>query len=231
MILDANGMPILQPAVDNAETATFNTAFAAIGTAIGTFKNSRQLQTFSWANAAGRTGQTGMANGDRGYQRDTKVSYMYDGVSWLAQNALAILSRAVTTFSTPNGASTLVNSSALDVTKLVNMTSTGGAITVVTPGNYRVSAKVQFTANATGIRQLFVNNNSLTSTTNLLLFDETPGNATAVSSTQCSRMVTLAAGDTLRMHVAQNCGASLNLLAGATQVQGTFFEAALIGTL
>ena len=34
MILDANGMPILQPAVDNAETATFNTAFAAIGSAI-----------------------------------------------------------------------------------------------------------------------------------------------------------------------------------------------------
>ena len=36
MILDPNGIPILQPAIDNAETATFNTAFAAIGTAIGT---------------------------------------------------------------------------------------------------------------------------------------------------------------------------------------------------
>ena len=34
MILDPNGMPILQPTVDNAETATFNTAFAAIGSAI-----------------------------------------------------------------------------------------------------------------------------------------------------------------------------------------------------
>ena len=34
MILDPNGMPILQPAVDNAETATFNTAFAAIGSAL-----------------------------------------------------------------------------------------------------------------------------------------------------------------------------------------------------
>ena len=34
MILDPNGMPILQPAIDNAETATFNTAFAAIGNAV-----------------------------------------------------------------------------------------------------------------------------------------------------------------------------------------------------
>ena len=34
MILDPNGMPILQPTVDNAETATFNDAFAAIGSAI-----------------------------------------------------------------------------------------------------------------------------------------------------------------------------------------------------
>ena len=34
MILDPNGMPILQPTVDNAETATFNDAFAAIGNAI-----------------------------------------------------------------------------------------------------------------------------------------------------------------------------------------------------
>ena len=34
MILDANGMPILQPLVDNANTATFNAAFAAIGTAL-----------------------------------------------------------------------------------------------------------------------------------------------------------------------------------------------------
>lgn len=33
MILDSNGMPILQPGVDNASTATFNTAFAAIGVA------------------------------------------------------------------------------------------------------------------------------------------------------------------------------------------------------
>ena len=82
MILDPNGMPILQPAVDNAETATFNTAFAAVGTAFSGFTGTRQIQTFVWADNAARTAQTGMTAGDEGYQRDTKVAYRYDGAAW-----------------------------------------------------------------------------------------------------------------------------------------------------
>ena len=75
MILDPNGMPILQPTVDNAETATFNDAFAAIG-------NTRQIQTYKWADNAARTAQTGMGAGDEGYQTDTDTAYRYDGTGW-----------------------------------------------------------------------------------------------------------------------------------------------------
>ena len=75
MILDPNGMPILQPTVDNAETATFNDAFAAIG-------NTRQIKTYKWADNAARTAQTGMVAGDEGYQTDTGTLYTYDGTSW-----------------------------------------------------------------------------------------------------------------------------------------------------
>ena len=83
MILDANGMPILQPAVDNAETATFNTAFAAVGTAFSGFTGTRQIQTFVWADNAARTAQTGMTAGDEGYQTDTDTVYRYDGAAWV----------------------------------------------------------------------------------------------------------------------------------------------------
>ena len=76
MILDPNGMPILQPAVDNAETATFNDAFAAIG-------NTRQIKTYKWADNAARTAQTGMTAGDEGYQTDTDTYYTYDGAAWV----------------------------------------------------------------------------------------------------------------------------------------------------
>ena len=75
MILDPNGMPILQPAIDNAETATFNTAFAAIG-------NLRAIKTYKWANATARGLQIGMSAGDMGYQTDNKVYYAYTGAAW-----------------------------------------------------------------------------------------------------------------------------------------------------
>ena len=68
-------MPILQPTVDNAETATFNDAFAAIG-------NTRQIKTYKWADNAARTAQTGMVAGDEGYQTDTDTAYRYDGTAW-----------------------------------------------------------------------------------------------------------------------------------------------------
>ena len=77
MILDPNGMPILQPTVDNAETATFNDAFAAVG-------NTRQIKTYKWADNAARTAQTGMGAGDEGYQTDTGAAYRYDGTVWVA---------------------------------------------------------------------------------------------------------------------------------------------------
>ena len=89
MILDPNGMPILQPTVDNAETATFNDAFAAIGNAVVAVENAvvavenvRQIQTYKWADNAARTAQTGMGAGDEGYQTDTDTYYIYDGTSW-----------------------------------------------------------------------------------------------------------------------------------------------------
>ena len=80
MILDPNGMPILQPTIDNAETATFNDAFAAIG-------NTRQIKTYKWADNAARTAQTGMVAGDLGYQTDTDTYYTYDGTSWVTGTA------------------------------------------------------------------------------------------------------------------------------------------------
>ena len=83
MILDPNGMPILQPAIDNAETATFNDAIAAVGNAVVAVENVRQIQTYKWADNAARTAQTGMGAGDEGYQTDTDTNYRYDGAGWI----------------------------------------------------------------------------------------------------------------------------------------------------
>ena len=66
MILDPNGMPILQPAVDNAETATFNTAFAAIGSAIAALE-AKHADT-GWITPTLNKG-TNVSGNDFGYRR------------------------------------------------------------------------------------------------------------------------------------------------------------------
>lgn len=54
MITDANGMPVLQPGVDPASTATFNTAFAQIGTVID---SARPLAAGTNPDTVTRTGR------------------------------------------------------------------------------------------------------------------------------------------------------------------------------
>lgn len=44
--------------------------------------NLRQQYNFIWTNSGGRTGQTGMRNGDTGYQQDTQTLYTYNGSQW-----------------------------------------------------------------------------------------------------------------------------------------------------
>lgn len=46
------------------------------------FEATRQIQTFRWADAAARAAQTGMVAGDRGYQIDTGLDYIYTGSAW-----------------------------------------------------------------------------------------------------------------------------------------------------
>lgn len=56
MILDANGMPVLQPLVDDASTATFNTAFAAIGTSLDPRIDAVEAQSATaWADFSGQS--------------------------------------------------------------------------------------------------------------------------------------------------------------------------------
>lgn len=79
-------MPTTSP--DNIYYADSSTAMSAeaISAAVATsvqdaldskVNDTRQIQSFVWANAAARTAQTGMAEGDWGYQQDTDVTYRY----------------------------------------------------------------------------------------------------------------------------------------------------------
>lgn len=51
---------------------------SSVDNLIGAILDNRQIQTFRWANAAGRTEQEGMGDGDVGYQGDINEYYRFD---------------------------------------------------------------------------------------------------------------------------------------------------------
>lgn len=63
--------------------------------------NTRQKQTYRWANSAARTAQTGMQAGDVGYQVDTAMDYIYTGSAWrLNTGGLVLVTKQTLTAST-----------------------------------------------------------------------------------------------------------------------------------
>lgn len=58
------------------------------------FLKGRMAKTYDWANLAERTAQTGMVADDRGYQRDTGVTYIYTGPT----NGWSVWEKKLTTF-------------------------------------------------------------------------------------------------------------------------------------
>lgn len=78
MILDGNGMPVLQPLVDNASTATFNTAFAAIGTK--TSANYKATSPSVGSQAERDSIFPSPVQGNRVYRRDVGWEEAYFGV-------------------------------------------------------------------------------------------------------------------------------------------------------
>lgn len=57
--------------VSAAEASSVQAAFAK-----------RSRYSYSWANASGRTAQSGMQVGSLGYQQDTNSEYIFDGTTW-----------------------------------------------------------------------------------------------------------------------------------------------------
>ena len=171
MILDPNGMPILQPTVDNAETATFNDAFAAVGNAVVAVENVRQIQTYKWADNAARTAQTGMTAGDEGYQTDTDTYYTYDGTAWItgtASNLQLDTTNSVATMVTQYGMGKVVGDDTNEIAKVVTFPVAFSTVPVVQAnmlGNKLTGAFPNPVAGLSSDTRTFVNGQQPTTTT------------------------------------------------------------------
>lgn len=78
-----DGIAFLQ----TGDTVTPSAESSAQATTIQAAFSQRQIHTFSWVNPAARIAQTGMIEGDTGYQADTDTYYYYNGSAWVSTSA------------------------------------------------------------------------------------------------------------------------------------------------
>lgn len=72
----------LEPS-DNASLEAASAAQASsIEDALDELGGRNALNSYDWADLAARTAQTGMEQGDHGFQRDNKHTYRYNGATW-----------------------------------------------------------------------------------------------------------------------------------------------------
>lgn len=78
--------PMSAEAISAAEATSVNDVIQEL------IVNNRQLQDYLWPDAAARSAQTGMQDGDEGYQVDTKISYRYYDGAWRVWSTLTSFS-------------------------------------------------------------------------------------------------------------------------------------------
>lgn len=119
-----------------ASTSDFSTNASSVQAALA----ARQGYTYRWPTGLERNNQTGMRQGDRGYEVDTHTDYIYDNSAWRVAVPYAEFTTATvtlasaTTWATPSSIS--INSSTSTSTTFA--TTSGGTIVVADPGIYMV---------------------------------------------------------------------------------------------
>lgn len=150
------------------------------------------------------------------------VEYVYTGSAWrIVGEALLSVRAAAQAIANSSVSSTVVNFD----TQLVNagaFTESSGVLTCVTPGRYRFEAWVEYAANSSGVRMVFVEKALAASPS---AFSQ---ERSAVSSADTSTIgqtatvmgvVTVAVGDKLQVGTRQNSGGSLNLVNGGIELK------------
>ena len=98
-------------------------------TPINNWAKDRMTKNFKWANTAAKTAQTGMTEGDIGYQLDTNVQYTYDGAAWIVPTASGLVPIIPTSASAVTGTVTIGTSGKITFTTVGTSFSVNGCFT------------------------------------------------------------------------------------------------------
>lgn len=207
-------------ATNSGTTITQTAPFTAAAGGIVPVRNTTERDAGTWLES------------QRVWDIATDITWAYTGSTWYPVGAnvpTVMLSRNGTAYDLPNSAYTVLAGTYLTTTKQLDATTSSGTITIVTPGVYLIEASASFSANATGARQLVVNKNSTTVTTNPLMYAGVPGSSVTNGTVAATKRVVLVANDVLRLHLYQNSGGVLTMPTASDQAVGTFFNVSYVG--
>lgn len=140
----------------NSDPASIVQASQSQGDSVQNALSKRERYDFVWANASERTAQTGMVQGSRGYQVDTRSEYIFDNSNWrLAvpyaeynNSGLTITSGVYSAFTnwTQNTTTTTDTAFTSVSTNVLTLVNPGVyAFTITTDGSPNSSGFVDFT--------------------------------------------------------------------------------------
>lgn len=157
--------------VSTDQVSPLETVFANMANSMQTALNLRGTYNYRWANAAARTAQTGMRNGDFGFQVDTNAQYRYILGAWVPSNPTVRMYRNT---GAPNdyyfgpGGPGGGGYFPMDVTQfndapvLFDTTTNTGRVTVKAAGVYAITGRLRFGAdNAAGLRDAIIRVNNI----------------------------------------------------------------------
>ncbi len=168
---------------------------------------------YRWANAAARTAQAGMAAGDKGYQTDTLVEYLYSGSAWVANPVTCALLKSTDQALTTSAAALSWNVEISDNSGMHDNSTNNTRITFPLPGLYEVSLQV-YNSNASGTGTIYGRLNGTTD----VAASQTRRDCTAAAGGPLLSTfpVTAVAGDYLEL-MALHSTATGSIVGGATR--------------
>lgn len=123
----------------------------ALANSVADLMGNRERFDYTWANSTERTAQTGMVQGSRGYQEDTKTEYIYDP-TWRLALPWAEFTASKT--GSDSGSTTTAGTLSLDATQSTDsvfvVPGASGILTLVRPGVYLISVTAQIGIATTG---------------------------------------------------------------------------------
>lgn len=132
---------------DGTGTADPVAISAAEGSSLANLMRNRERFDYTWADAAERGAQTGMVQGSRAYQEDTKTEYLYDNSQWRLATPYAEFIGADVVI--PFGALVGHSSWSVDSSRSTDttfVTVAANTFTFVRPGVYMISMTCGFSS-------------------------------------------------------------------------------------